>query len=141
VSVVVMMAVVMMAVVVMAMMMMMVVPDHAAHLMKVEAVLDEIADDPRAVMMMERLAGSRIADDERERGRCRKQGFPEHDFLRLMDVGRGSNVLCGHAYHLYAFASGGDVMWLTKPARLLSQLNAGAGIHDAATASCVLPRK
>jgi uncharacterized membrane protein len=84
--VVVMVAVVVMAVVVvMAMMMMMVVmmPDHATHLMKVEAVLDEIADDPRAVMMMERLAGSRIADDESERGRGRKKGFPEHSILRF----------------------------------------------------------
>jgi hypothetical protein len=75
--------VVMMAVVMAMMMMVVMMPDHAAHLMKVEAVLDEIADDPRAVMMMERLAGSRIADDERERGRCRKQGFPEHSVLGL----------------------------------------------------------
>jgi uncharacterized membrane protein len=80
-----MVAVVVMAVVVVMAMMMMVVmmPDHATHLMKVEAVLDEIADDPRAVMMMERLAGSRIADDESERGRGRKKGFPEHSILRF----------------------------------------------------------
>jgi uncharacterized membrane protein len=80
-----MVAVVVMAVVVVMAMMMMVVmmPDHATHLMKVEAVLDEIADDPRAVMMMERLAGSRIADDESERGRGGKKGFPEHSILRF----------------------------------------------------------
>jgi uncharacterized membrane protein len=80
-----MVAVVVMAVVVVMALMMMVVmmPDHATHLMKVEAVLDEIADDPRAVMMMERLAGSRIADDESERGRGRKKGFPEHSILRF----------------------------------------------------------
>lgn len=84
-----------MAMVVMAMMMMVammmvvvMVPDHAAHLVEVEAVLDEMANDPRAVMMMERLAGSRSADDESERGRRRKQGFLEHDDLRLGDVGR-----------------------------------------------------
>ena len=65
------------------------VPNHdTAHAMNVEAVMDVTANDPRAVMIMERLAGSRIADDERERSRCREQRFPEHDVLGLGDVGR-----------------------------------------------------
>ena len=41
--------------------------------MNVEAMVVVMAHDPRAVMMMKRLAGRSIADDESERGNRRKQ--------------------------------------------------------------------
>jgi hypothetical protein len=107
------------AVVVMPVMVMMVVMgEHhqAAVTMGVEQMVVVMADDPRAVMM-ERpgLARSRIADDERKRGHCRKQRFPEHEFLRWMMIGRRSTSTRPRS-GTYPFARSADVILLTKPA-------------------------
>lgn len=74
--------VMMMAVVVMVMPMMMVMmvgQHHTAVTMNVEQMVVVMADDSRTVTM-KRLARTRIADDERERGHRRKQQLPEHWF-------------------------------------------------------------
>jgi hypothetical protein len=68
-------AVMMMAMVVVVVMVM---AHDAAMPMDIPHVVVRIADDARAVVMVERLGGRRKADRERQCGGRRKQCFPQH---------------------------------------------------------------